>query len=70
MRAVILGSVLMLAACSGQQAGGNAAANGASASGGTAAPATGSSLNLTDACAVLPGERIAQGIRRPPPCRS
>lgn len=62
MRRVILGSVLMLAACSGQQGGGNATANGASASGGTTASATASSLNLTDACAALPRERVAEAF--------
>lgn len=65
MRLAILASFLMLAACSGQPSSGNTAANGASASGGTAAPATGPSLNLTDACAVLPGERMAQAIGLP-----
>ena len=65
MRFVILGSVLMLAACSGQQGGAATAGNGASASGGTTAPASGPSLNLTDACAVLPGDRMAQEIGLP-----
>lgn len=63
MRAVLLGSVLMLAACSGQQSG-NASANGASATApGTAT--TPSSLNLTDACATLPRDEVARAVGQP-----
>lgn len=63
MRAAILGSVLMLAACSGQQ--GNASANGPASRDEGAAAATGAGLNLTDACAVVPGARMAEAISLP-----
>lgn len=68
MRAAILLSVMMLAACSGQQGGGgNAAANGAATSGSESGMTTAAtaSLNLTDACAVLPGDRVAQTLGLP-----